>query len=186
MNDIHNQPCLISIIMQEQGVSGVRGGRYSNGTRHKGNKAKGKANGRGGSVGKRRKYIIRIIIIPLLTFWRLEQSFCPFFVCMTGLSLFTEYYSDKMHSYWNERLSLVRLDLMFWASCTLTFYIKATEFSRTAKRYTKTNNQNARKVRNEWLRLRWLKRNSERAIACYAFVRDICKSYWYALRSCFW
>ena len=140
----------------------------------------------GGSGGKRGKYIISIIIIPLLTFWRLEQSFCPFFVCMTGLSLFTEYHSDKMHSYWNERLSHVKLDLMFWASCTLTFDIKATEFSRTAKRYTKTNNQNARKVRNEWLRLRWLKRSSARAIACYAFVRDICKSYWYALRSCFW
>ena len=48
MDDMQNQPCIICIIMQEQRVSGVRGGRYSNGTRHKGNKAKGKANGGGG------------------------------------------------------------------------------------------------------------------------------------------
>ena len=38
--DNFNRPCMISIIMQEQRVSGVRGGRYSNGARHKGNKAK--------------------------------------------------------------------------------------------------------------------------------------------------
>ena len=43
MDDMHNRPCMISIIMQEQRVSGVRGGSYSNGTRHEGNKAKGQS-----------------------------------------------------------------------------------------------------------------------------------------------
>ena len=42
MDDMHNRPCIISIIMQEQRASGFRGS-CSNGTRQEGNKAKGQS-----------------------------------------------------------------------------------------------------------------------------------------------